>query len=156
MEVQEAKQFEEVYAIFFFLEKNIFLKKPASPRQAAADFFFFLPFSYFRSRGFAFSFSLSFSFCKQKKKQHRRKRKIKKKRRKRGQERKEKKKTTKTPTRAEEEARRRQRRGGGSDPLPRLPPSVQLSGRCQNRCRGNVPPQTGQPAALVPEGDHHP
>ena len=41
LEVQEAKQFEEVYAIFFFLEKNIFLKKPASPRQAAADFFFF-------------------------------------------------------------------------------------------------------------------
>ena len=63
LEVQEAKQFEEVYAIFFFLEKNIFLKKPASPRQAAADFFFFLPFSYFRSRGFAFSFSFSFSFC---------------------------------------------------------------------------------------------
>lgn len=44
LEVQEAKQFEEVYAIFFFLEKNIFLKKQASPRQAAADFFSFLLF----------------------------------------------------------------------------------------------------------------
>lgn len=41
-------------------------------------------------------------------------------------------------------------------PPPPAPPAVQLSGRCQNRCRGNVPPQTGQPAALVPEGAHHP
>lgn len=58
LQVQEAEQFEEAQRIFFFLQKNIFLKKPASPRQATADFFFFASFSYFRSRAFSFLFLL--------------------------------------------------------------------------------------------------
>lgn len=66
LQVQEAEQFEEAQRIFFFLQKNIFLKKPASPRQATADFFF-LPLSPILDRElFLFFFFFFFLQTKQK------------------------------------------------------------------------------------------